>query len=110
MDGSAHGLSIKLRTSLKRISDNLIQHVSTINTSHDCLNTANNITAKLTNQFSARLISDKQLLGSDDDVFFGGQIISSHLTPVNSRNHFQKVQLTVNLKIIIMNLFQLVCC
>lgn len=28
VDGSAHGLSIKLRTSLKRIADNLIQHVS----------------------------------------------------------------------------------
>ena len=28
VDGSAHGLSIKLRTSLKRISDNLIHHVS----------------------------------------------------------------------------------
>ncbi|XP_058972812.1 syndetin [Pocillopora verrucosa] len=27
VDGSAHGLSIKLRTSLKRISDNLIQHL-----------------------------------------------------------------------------------
>lgn len=35
VDGSAHGLSIKLRTSLKRISDNLIQHVSTINTKQD---------------------------------------------------------------------------
>ncbi|KAJ7369799.1 hypothetical protein OS493_036442 [Desmophyllum pertusum] len=28
VDGSAHGLSIKLRTSLKRIGDNLIHHVS----------------------------------------------------------------------------------
>lgn len=28
VDGSAHGLSIKLRTSLKRIADNLIHHVS----------------------------------------------------------------------------------
>lgn len=93
VDGSAHGLSIKLRTSLKRISDNLIQHEQP-----ETLNSGNDM--KVLHPYLSALVDlsrvetmfglSERIIATESLIFLAGQFEFLHqhleaMIPANKR-------------------------
>ncbi|KAL9965975.1 hypothetical protein ACROYT_G023978 [Oculina patagonica] len=95
VDGSAHGLSIKLRTSLKRIADNLIQHEQASE-----MMTGGNADMKVLHPYLSPLVDlsrvdtmfglSERIIATESLVFLAGQFEFLHvhleaMIPANKR-------------------------